>query len=246
MKKWRSWLSLIMALILVLNFSLSGAIQVFAHSAILDVDYDDCDIEENGDGIDELWYALGESGIYGHLSHEETTIKYYFSNLSQDGFYTWTSNGVSADLAQEIKNAYADSMRKWNNVYFYTYNSDGTVIKNKLINIVPGTENDYNLIIYPTRNSIAFASTGMAGNAENIVDKNGTTHCHYSQWTMTVDVGDFYVNGSGTADEVEIIRERTGAHEMGHILGLLDVKIYVMQHQPVGIIMSYLWDMASR
>ena len=55
MKKRRSWISLIMALILVLNFSLSGAIQAFAHSAILEVEYDNCVAEKDSDSIDEMW-----------------------------------------------------------------------------------------------------------------------------------------------------------------------------------------------
>lgn len=40
---------------------------------------------------------------------------------------------------------------------------------------------------------------------------------------MTVNINHFYVNSSNNADEVSLVRERTGAHELGHVLGLRDV-----------------------
>jgi len=40
-------------------------------------------------------------------------------------------------------------MKKWNNVYFYSYDASENVIKNKIINVVEGTEEDHNLSIFP-------------------------------------------------------------------------------------------------
>lgn len=235
-----------MALILVLNFSLSGAIQVFAHSAILEVGYDDCKADDEGDYIDEMWYALGGGETLKHLSHEETTIKYYFNNSSADGFYTWTSNGVSENLAKEIKNAYANSMKKWNNVYFYTYNSDGTVTRNRIVNIVPGTYEDHNLTIYPAWDIEGFAGTDSAGIKESIVENDGTTHYHFSQWNMTIDLKEF----SEASEEAEVLRERTGAHEIGHILGLRDVDVFCTANNGVDhhheLLMGYGLPIADR
>ena len=148
MKFNERFIAFIMALIMVVNFSILGTIQVFAHDAILDVEYDDCIYETGTDGIDEMWYALNKNSVCRHISHEEDTIKYYFANSAEGSTYTWTTD-VSASVAQEIKNAYAESMKKWNNVYFYSYNYNGTVKKCKLIEVVEGTAFDHNLTIYP-------------------------------------------------------------------------------------------------
>ncbi len=207
-----------------MNVALLCPIYASAHASLLNVAYDDCAAKIDGDHIDEMWYILGEGDSLKHISHEEFTIKYYFSNASLDGADTWTSNNISVELAQEIKNAYANSMKKWNNVYFYTANSDGTVSKNKIINIVPGTYNDHNLIIYPSFDSNAIASTTSVGVADNITETGGVTHFHYSQWEMTINVDKYYMNGFWPAEMVDHIRERNGAHEIGHILGLRDVE----------------------
>lgn len=120
MKIKKKYIGLFTAVLLILNVCVFGAICASAHSALLNVEYDDCVDDEYDDGVDEMWYAFGETDTLMHLSQEDLTIKYYFSNSSKDGLHAWTSNGVSITLAQEIKNAYATSMKKWNNVYFYT------------------------------------------------------------------------------------------------------------------------------
>ena len=225
MKMRKRWISLIMALILVLNFSLSGAVQVFAHSAILEVGYDDCDADDEGDDIDEMWYVLGEGTSNKHLSHEVLTIDYSFSPTAANSTETWETY-VSTDVAKEIKNAYAESMKKWNDVYFYTYDSVGVVTKHKIINIVECVDGTPNLIIYPARYINSVATTSHIGNGDNIVDENEATHKHYSQWKMTLNLDYFYVNGSLNAEEVDFYKEVTGAHEIGHILGLRDIEDY--------------------
>jgi hypothetical protein len=73
------------------------------------VNYDDCGVEENtsqagvalsnNEGIDEMWYALiDEDSFCYHYDHEAYTIKYCFAESSVE--------------AEEIKNAYANSMKK--------------------------------------------------------------------------------------------------------------------------------------
>ena len=70
------------------------------------------------EGIHEKWYLLygknneGEKQYY-HLSHQTTVIKYYFEEESEDGTYTWTTDATE-DQANMIKDAYANSMKKWN------------------------------------------------------------------------------------------------------------------------------------
>lgn len=203
-----------------------GVVQVFAHSALLDVVYDDCIAEKDGDGIDEIWYDLEYFGSNSHISNEEDTIKYYFEETSQNGMYTWTTD-VSESVANEIKNAYANSMKKWNNVYYYSYDENGGVTKHKIINIVEGTASDHNLSIYPAKTSNSYAETDVVGDGNIACDNDDNFkemyHKHFVQWKMTVYVDYFYVNGSNSAQEVELLRDRTGAHEIGHVLGLDDV-----------------------
>ena len=116
MKLNKKIVAIIMSLITIINLSIFSVFQVFAHSAILDVEYDNCIASNNADGINEAWYVLNStnSQLY-HISHEEQTIKYYFSEIDPVSGYTWTTD-ISASEAQAIKDAYANSMKMWNNL----------------------------------------------------------------------------------------------------------------------------------
>ena len=212
MKFRKVFLSITLTLAIAINLISASAIPAFAHNAILSVNYDDCIDNYAGDGIDEMWYALNSY----HLGDEVNTIKYYFEDSSLDGTYTWTTD-VSTSIAQEIKDAYANSMKKWNDVYFYSYDSFGVLIKHKIINVVEGTASDHNLSIYPKNGSEHFASTST------VVSPNASNHWHYYEWKMEVYVDNFYANGGVANSTAHIARERTGAHELGHVLGLLDL-----------------------
>ncbi len=221
MKSKKRLTAVALALIIVLNCFILGAIQSFAHSKMLDVGYDDCVFAYRSDGIDEMWYTLTKGNLCRHYSHESKTIKYYFSETSKDGTYSWTTD-VSENVANEIKSTYAESMKKWNNVYFYEEDSQGFVLKHKLINIVEGTATDYNIIIYPISGADFIASTGARDSAD-VIENGDVKHQHYSKWEMNVNVDYFYVNEMCNADEVTLTRERNGAHEFGHVLGLRDI-----------------------
>ncbi len=221
MKYNKKLIALIIAILMIVNFSIFGTIQVFAHDAMLNVNYDDCLYEIGSDGIYEMWYALNKNSVCRHISHEEDTIKYYFADSADGSTYTWTTD-ISPSAAQEIKNAYAESMKKWNNVYFYSYNDYGVLIKHKIINVVEGTEVDHNLTIYPVTGKNFIAETGPVGTKEEI--ESGTiSHRHYSEWMMNVNVDYFYVHGAYNEEYINLVRERNGAHEFGHVLGLRDV-----------------------
>ena len=214
-----------MALIMTASFSVFGTIQCFAHSAMLNVSYDDCKMLDAGDGIDEKWYNLIADSICYHYPEDRYTIKYYFEESSAtDQNYTWTTE-VSATIAQEIKDAYVNSMKKWNNVYFYSYNSSGIVEKRSVINIIEGTASDHNLSICPMafndpyRNKIAI--TEVMGNP-SLFEEGAIEHRHYNDWRMRVNVLWFSYEHHSKMD-VDALRERNGAHEFGHVLGLFDI-----------------------
>jgi hypothetical protein len=224
MKIETKFVAIIIALVLFINFYTSSIINAYAHEAMLDVKYDNCGVEEDesnpgkalseGDGIDEMWYVLSKDSECRHYSHETSIIKYYIAESSPDG-YKWTDY-LSESEAENVKNAYVNSMKKWNNVYFYSYNSYGSVIKNKVINLVEGSESDYNIIIYPGYSTDAVAGTNSIPGSDTPIETGETRHIHYTKWEMNVYVNHFYSSAN-------MVRERTGAHELGHVLGLRDI-----------------------
>ncbi len=220
MKRNTRMIALIIVLIIAVSFSSSGIIQVFAHSTILDVDYDDCIASVDNDGIDEVWYVLREgSEHHPHLAQDTMTIKYkYINEVSTD---LWEKLIPGAD-PQVLKDAYTNSMKKWNNVYFYSYNSDGTVTKRKVIDIVETVGEDYNLLI--EIKLIAYDAAAVTKWSEEFCEAASecNDHKHCSNWEMVVDYRAFYEQG-GITEHVNILRERDGAHEIGHVLGLCDV-----------------------
>lgn len=227
----RKIINVITTIILFVTLCTSGLIDVYAHEAMLDVIYDNCGVEEDesnpgeaqseGDGINEMWYVLTKYSTSRHYSHETNTIKYYFAESSPNG-YRWTIN-LSEEEATEIKNAYANSMKKWNNVYFYSYNSDGSITKNKIINVVEGSESDYNIIVFPGYSTKSIASTNKIDHSDTNIETGEITHTHYTKWEMTVYVNNFYANAGTSNYAANMARDRTGAHELGHVLGLRDI-----------------------
>lgn len=240
----KRFVAFVFTLIIFINVLVFSNIQVFAHDSILDVDYDNCILNEEADGIDETWYVLNNSSVCRHISHELCTIKYYFANSIEGSTYTWTTD-VSAFVAQEIKNAYAESMKKWNNVYFYSYNGSGDLVKHKIINIVEGTEKDHNLIIYPVSGKFYIAATNSVG-TENEIEIGNITHKHYSQWKMEVNIDYFYVHDGYSLEYIDVVREKTGAHEFGHILGLRDVDYDIFNWHHHELLMGYGSPMETR
>lgn len=220
MKMCKRLFSFLLLLTIIANFLV---MQAFAHRSVLYVDYDECVSNKNLDGLDETWYILQTSSACTHISDEVKTIKYYFEPLSRDGTYTWTTD-ASESIAQEIKDAYANSMKKWNNVYFYSYNAYGVLIKYKIIDVVEGTADDHNLSIHPKAGTEKLALTYTKGNSEYMESEGTVDHLHCNEWGMDVYVKNFYISSSTSSEaNVETARERTGAHELGHVLGLRDV-----------------------
>lgn len=220
MKMCKRLFAYLLLLTIIANFLV---MQAFAHRSVLYVDYDRCAGDADRDGLDETWYVLQTSDICAHISDEVKTIKYYFEPLSRDGTYTWTTD-VSESVAQEIKDAYANSMKKWNNVYFYSYNAYDVLIKHKIIDVVEGTADDHNLSIYPTGSLENWGLSYHYNEDSKYIESEGPVdHWHYNKWGMDVYVKYYYLNSLTNEATVETIRERTGAHELGHVLGLLDV-----------------------
>ena len=185
-------------------------ISINAHSRFLDVTYDECKQE------DEIWYYLNKGEIkyynetndgkpvkinsYYHLSQDTKTIKYYVADHNDyDSTITWKEDFYSNFFNEEIYfeyvnnivNAYINSMKKWNNVYYYSYDANGNRIENKVINIVEGNKDDYNLIIHPGELENDWrASTGFQDRNPLIVETlpGNVRHIHCEHWSMQIDV----------------------------------------------------------
>ena len=83
-----------------------GLFPVYAHESIIDVNYDNCILDEhNSDGIDEMWYILESSVGFRHVGHEVSTIRYYFEETNPLTGCTWIPDGEPEVVAEEIKNA---------------------------------------------------------------------------------------------------------------------------------------------
>ncbi len=251
MKKAKRAKTLLTACLAVFTLVIICTISVDAHSEIPEVYYDSCTELPFVDGIDEVWYIFegvnkqdfGAEGVVEnfHLGNGAQIMLYYFEPEGQYVIeetvysYTWKETGWEPE--EDIKTAYADSMKKWNNVYFYTYDSNGTITKNRLIYIAEGTAQNHNLSIFPTSASSSAAFTAPVGEG-SVIDNGDVPHKHYSQWSMWVDVNSYYENGSPDDENVNIYREWAGAHEVGHMLGLRDVSEYCGDHH-AELLMGY-------
>lgn len=252
----------------------SNNIFIFAHEEVLNVFYDDCtpptlssgEILTTRDSEDETWYCLLEQNDKEHhISHTVDTIKYYFEEYSEDGSgYAWTTDiynkyietmshedalSKAQTTAEMIKTKYAESMEKWNNVYYYVYDEQGEARSYKIINVVAGSKEDHNLVIYPIDYESANAEdsggykacviTRGIGNPviefdvnfdpewdENVVDYSYHLHC--SNWKMNVNVNCFFVSSFIDISPINVSNNLSyvGQHELGHILGLGDVDSY--------------------
>lgn len=229
MKYRKGFIALILTLAIVMNLINVIAVPAFAHNAILEVDYDDC-VDYIGDGINEMWYAL-QNDVYGvHYPHDISTITYRFVDDPAAG-YSWTPSGKSSSVGEEIKTVFAASMEKWNNVYFYSYNDDGTITKNKIINVVEVTQGDANITIYPaTINELEGAAAQVIPDGYVwVIEDEPIAHYHAPTWRLDVNIDAFYDNSplaslAGlSSSDIAMLRENTGAHEFGHVLGLLDL-----------------------
>ena len=220
----------IIALIMIVNFLHFAPAKVSAHEAILDVEYDPCSPVNHDDGINERWYVFNNRLEYVHFPDNVDTITYRFMGDAED----WVPNGFSQETGEEIKTMIANSMEKWNNVHFYSHNTDGTITKNKLINMIQITDGEPNISIFPAT-ADDLGGKGAATEPSNLenAEEGVENHKHATKWVITVNIEAFYEGTPYTDDlavrnenlgaDIALIREWTGAHEFGHVLGLFDL-----------------------
>lgn len=208
-------------------------ISVSAHSNDLDILYDDCipsqyiDEINIGDGYNEKWYSLSKNNEMKHIANSQytvTTIRYYFYNTSTYGDIEW-SQYLEQEQINEFKLNFINSMKKWNNVYFYINNGD-YYTKRKIVNIIEGTEENHNVSIRPIKTGdIAQTKQDPFYMEQNeTLDDENVNHIHCPRWIINVNVNLVaeYFNNELLKP---VVLNRTGAHEVGHILGLYDIDL---------------------
>ena len=220
---------LLAAAISVINGN--GYTALLAHEAQLDVLYDFCipeyysDPNHIGDGEEEKWYELVKNNNSYHLPHATSSvseIKYYISETALDPYDSSSWDDITNSTRREyVKTSFINSLKKWNNVYFYKHTNNGFITKHRIVNITEGTSSNHNLTIYPLNEPYgAYASCGPVSSSGTLIDtQNGISHYHFSEWNINFNIAYHFYQTS----ESEHILNRTGAHEFGHVMGLRDI-----------------------
>jgi len=231
-KNTKHLVTMFLTVVVAFSCSIFGNIDVYSHSSKLNVVYDNCTPNLNGDGVDEMWYVLDAKSennasnvnysISTHLPTEKKIIEYYFEPTNENGI-SWTNYGLAPEKIDELKIAFANSMKKWNNVCFYSYDSEGNVIKNKVIEVKEGTLSSHNLSIYPISDQEYVAETLEDANYSTLIElADSYSHMHASRWIMHINIDSFNPDKPHISD-INVNKARAGAHEIGHVLGLQDV-----------------------
>ena len=100
-------------------------------------------------------------------------------------------------------------------------NENGEIYKHKIINVTEVQKGEQNLTIYPMKGGTDLALTSVDSD-RTTVESESVKHYHYSKWKMNVCVYFFSSHNTSDINDANTIRERTGAHELGHVLGLRD------------------------
>lgn len=218
-------------LIILVSIICFTNISVNAHSSNLEVEYDNCvpsqyvDSSNIGDGYNEKWYSLSKNNKMKHIANNQysvTTIRYYFYNESLYGNIKW-SEYLSDRQIYEFKQNFINSMEKWNHIFLY-YDNGNYYSTMKLVKIIEGTEDNHNIAIRPvnegdiaqTKQNPFYIQENETLNDENI------EHVHCQNWIININI-DLLSNYFEDENLKPIILSRTGAHEIGHILGLYDI-----------------------
>lgn len=203
---------ILIIIVIIFSFAIT-TITLNAHSEIVNVKYDNCEFDE----INNKWYTLDlidEEDYIDHLLHVPENlieIKYYIhdNGLDNDN-YTWTTD-IDEKIANEIKQTYIESMKKWNDVYYYSYEEYGNIIENKIINITEASnQSESNLDIFPCymQEGDYIACVMQNSYPETIHDTVNISHYHCNKWNMNVNIYYFVESFYNNINGVEINKQK--------------------------------------
>ena len=237
--KRNKFVCVVFFIVLFLIVLFSNRITIYANSDLLDVDYDSCQCDMFNDNDNEMWYFLSRQEIYSigdtdylmnsyfHLPDDVLTVSYYVNNTAKNDFnYEWTTD-LSETEANDVKQSFINSMLRWNDVYYYSYDAEGIRTSNKIINIVEAyNPTEANIIIYPISEGNYSAMAQVVDGISDVEllynepnDPENLHHYHASLWEIHVNISEFNPSNSNYG----LLKEYLGEHEMGHVLGLRDV-----------------------
>ncbi len=202
-----------------------GYTALFAHDAQLEVLYDFCipdpydsNTGDIGDSEDEKWYLLDSGSETRHIGdcYDVPQISYYIYDSSTDGNISW--NYIADPIRREhVKNCLINGILKWNNIYLYKQASAGTITKHKLVEMYEGSASNHHISIFPNESDDWNGICGPSYNHWEYIDTyQGINHFHFDKWEINFSLkNQQYYSDSYLS--------RVGAHEFGHVLGLVDI-----------------------
>lgn len=188
--------------------------KVEAHPALLDVYY------ENPETATGAWYYL-TSQENGCVHFDGSTIKYAFGNETNNSKWFWSNSYYTEAEVATLKNSVVRSMKKWEDIRIGKI-VNGEPVKSKLINFAEGSFDDYNLLILPDQE----CGTMVAGIMDIPMTRTVIEeyHAHAEKFWMYLMMPVLgLMKDYDDPSEYNVALERVGAHEFGHVLGLLDV-----------------------
>ncbi len=202
-----------------------------AHSANLNVFYDDPATATNA------WYYLIDYTNNNFMDHiYKASVTYCVADETDDpdcptdptkSDWYWLSYCNSTTEVDIIKRDFVNSMCKWNNYYILKRNSDNTKTASRLVSITSTSYSNANVVVYPYSSNSSFGceSFGIFPREEIDSDheKYNIWHRHYDRAWLGVAVNKFSNWMNNYPNKYAVIKEAVGAHEFGHVLGLLDI-----------------------
>lgn len=243
-------------LLIIVFFNL----KTYAHNTNLgingaeDITYDAC-IPHNSTTPDttsygEKWYLLVDNTVLNntmdHIDDDISTIYYKIHNLGDP---------ISDSHWAEWGNFYCNMIRvginEWNMVYIYKPNNDGTISTIKLVNLVDvdtldntnGIDININIYVTPDTSTTSASGTCEAIESSEVISDRQTynqyTHKHHTEYEIWI-----YPNNCSDALDFRVDDLiATGSHEIGHVLGLMDIDAnesnYVFDYHHQELLMGY-------
>ena len=202
-----------------------GYTALFAHDTQLEVLYDFCipdpydsNTGDIGDCEDEKWYLLDDGSETRHIGdcYDVPQISYYVYDSSADGNISW--NYILDPVRREhVKNCLINGILKWNNIYLYKQASAGTITKHKLVEMYEGSASNHHISVFPNESDDWDGICGPSYDHWDYIDTyQGINHFHFDKWEINFSLkNQQYYSDSYLS--------RIGAHEFGHVLGLVDI-----------------------
>lgn len=235
-------------------------IKSYAHDTNLGIDgaenitYDPCKpynsvTTDTTDSYGEKWYLLVDSIVYqNQMDHIDDDIKTVYYKINDLGDYENDSHW--AYWGEFYCQVIETGMLRWSSTYIYETDENGITHANRLIELInvddledpTSVEVNLTVNVSPDIPSFGCGSCSFIESSEVILDRKtygNVTHKHFTKYEIWV-----YPNNCDPSEPHRVDDLLgTGAHEVGHMLGLMDIdynecsSLYDFHHQE--LLMGY-------